>query len=207
MLKALAMTLAVSSGSMALGLLAGTIIAIGRTYGGRFADIALGFYVDTMRSIPVLVILVWGYFALPLLTGRSLTPFIAAVLALGLHLAAYVAETVRGGLTSVRPGQMRAALALGMSRWQAIKQIILPQALVRMLPPLGSLLVIAVKDSAISSVIAVPELIRQTQVLVSNTYLSFQLYTFTMIVFFLICYPVARGVDHIYRRLAYLGAS
>jgi len=114
---------------------------------------------------------------------------------------------VRAGLTSVRPGQMRAALALGMSRWQAIRQIILPQALVRMLPPLGSLLVIAVKDSAISSVIAVPELIRQTQVLVSNTYLSFQLYTFTMVVFFLISYPIARGVDHIYRRLAHLGAS
>ena len=62
-----------------------------------------------------------------------------------------------------------------------------------MLPPLGSLLVIAVKDSAIASVIAVPELIRQTQVLVSNTYLSFQLYTFTMIVYFLICYPLARA--------------
>ena len=207
MLKALGVTLAVSLGSMLLGLLLGIIVAIGRTYGGRSADIVLGFYVDTMRSIPVLVILVWGYFALPLLTGRSLSPFIAAILALGLHLAAYVAETVRAGLTSVRPGQMRAGLALGMSRWQAIRQIILPQALVRMLPPLGSLLVIAVKDSAISSVIAVPELIRQTQVLVSNTYLSFQLYTFTMIVFFLICYPVARGVDHVYRRLAHLGSS
>jgi polar amino acid transport system permease protein len=207
MLKALGMTLALSIGSMLLGLLVGIIVAIGRTYGGKAADIILGFYVDTMRSIPVLVILVWGYFALPLLTGRSLSPFIAAVLALGLHLAAYVAETVRAGLTSVRPGQMRAALALGMSRWQAIRQIILPQALVRMLPLLGSLLVIAVKDSAISSVIAVPELIRQTQVLVSNTYLSFQLYTFTMVVFFLISYPIARGVDHIYRRLAHLGAS
>jgi polar amino acid transport system permease protein len=207
MLKALGVTLAVSLGSMLLGLLLGIIVAIGRTYGGRLADIVLGFYVDTMRSIPVLVILVWGYFALPLLTGRSLSPFIAAILALGLHLAAYVAETVRAGLTSVRPGQMRAGLALGMSRWQAIRQIILPQALVRMLPPLGSLLVIAVKDSAISSVIAVPELIRQTQVLVSNTYLSFQLYTFTMIVFFLICYPIARGVDHVYRPLAHLGSS
>jgi polar amino acid transport system permease protein len=207
MAKALAMTLAVSFGSMLVGIVVGTFVAIGRTYGGRIADIVLGFYVDTMRAVPVLVILVWSYFALPLLAGRSLSPFVAAVGALGLHLAAYVAETVRAGLTSVRPGQMRAALALGMSRWQAIKQIILPQAMVRMLPPLGSLLVIAIKDSAISSVIAVPELIRQTQVLVSNTYLSFQLYSFTMIVFFVICYPVARGVDRAYRRLAHLGSS
>jgi polar amino acid transport system permease protein len=207
LMKALAMTLSVSFASMAVGVVVGIIVAIGRTYGGRAADLILGFYVDTMRSVPVLVILVWSYFALPLISGRSLSPFVAAVGALGLHLAAYVAETVRAGLTSVRTGQMRAALALGMSRAQAIRQIILPQAMVRMLPPLGSLLVIAIKDSAISSVIAVPELIRQTQVLVSNTYLSFQLYSFTMIVFFLICYPVARGVDRIYRRLAYLGSS
>jgi His/Glu/Gln/Arg/opine family amino acid ABC transporter permease subunit len=207
LMKALVMTLSVSLASMAVGVVLGIVVAIGRTYGGRAADLILGFYVDTMRSVPVLVILVWSYFALPLISGRSLSPFVAAVGALGLHLAAYVAETVRAGLTSVRPGQMRAALALGMSRAQAIRQIILPQAMIRMLPPLGSLLVIAVKDSAISSVIAVPELIRQTQVLVSNTYLSFQLYSFTMIVFFLICYPVARGVDRVYRRLAYLGSS
>jgi polar amino acid transport system permease protein len=192
---------------MATGLVLGVLVAIGRTYGGRAADVVLGFYVDTMRAIPVLVVLVWCYFALPLLTGHTVTPFVAAVGALGIHLAAYVAETVRAGLTSVRPGQMRAALALGMSRGQAIRRIILPQAMIRMLPPLGSLLVIAIKDSAISSVIAVPELIRQTQVLVSNTYLSFQLYTFTMIVFFLISYPIARLTDRLYGRVAHLGAS
>lgn len=207
LLKALGVTLMVSGASMILGLILGILVAIGRTYGGRVLDIVLGFYVDSMRAIPVLVILVWGYFALPMLTGHALPPIIAAILALGLHMAAYVAETVRAGLTSVRPGQMRAALALGMSRWQAIRVIILPQALVRMLPPLGSLLVIAIKDSAISSVIAVPELIRQTQVLVSNTYLSFQLYSFTMVIFFLVAYPVAHGVEAIYRRVAHLGAS
>ena len=207
LLKALGMTLAVSATSMVIGLVIGVMVAIGRTYGGRALDLLLGFYVDTMRSIPVLAIMIWGYFALPLLTGRTLSPFAAAVGTLGIHLAAYVAETVRAGLTSVRPGQMRAALALGMSRWQAIERIILPQALVRMLPPLGSLLVIAVKDSAIASVIAVPELIRQTQVLVSNTYLSFQLYSFTMILYFLICYPLVRLVEKYYRRVAHLGAS
>ena len=207
LLMAGTMTLALSGLSMLLGVLLGILVAVLRTYGGRFADIVLGFYVDTMRSIPILVIMIWGYFALPLLTSKTMTPFVAATLTLGLHLAAYVAETVRAGLTSVRPGQMRAALALGMGRWQAIRTIILPQALVRMLPPFGSLMVISVKDSAVSSVIAVPELIRQTQVLVSNTYLSFQLYSFTMIIFFLICYPIARGIDRFYKRVAHLGAS
>jgi His/Glu/Gln/Arg/opine family amino acid ABC transporter permease subunit len=205
--KALWVTLAVSLSSILIGLVIGIGVAIARTYGGRAADLMLGFYVDTVRSIPLLVIMVWGYFALPLLTGETLSPFVAAILTLGFHLAAYVAETVRAGLTSVRAGQMRAALALGMSSRQAVQTIILPQAFVRMLPPLGSLLVIAVKDSAVSSVIAVPELIRQTQVLVGNTYLSSQLYTFTMIVFFLICYPIVWLTDRLYRRVAYLGAS
>ena len=103
------------------------------------------------------------------------------MLALGFHLGAYVTETIRAGLTSIRPGQMRAALALGMSQFQAIRTIILPQALIRMLPPLGSLIVIAVKDSAIASVIAVPELLRQSQVVAGKTYRPFEIYTAAML--------------------------
>src|SRR5205085_994472 len=95
LLKALGVTLAVSALSMLLGLALGILIAIGRNYGGRTLDVLLGFYVDSMRSVPLLVILVWAYFAAPLLTGQSLTPFTAATIGLGAHLAAYVAETVR----------------------------------------------------------------------------------------------------------------
>jgi len=102
---------------------------------------------------------------------------------------------------------MRAALALGMSGLQGVRTIILPQALIRMLPPLGSLIVIAIKDSAIASVIAVPELMRQSQILAGQTFRPFEIYTTAMILYFLVLFPVARGVDQIYRRLAPLGAS
>ena len=103
---------------------------------------------------------------------------------------------------------MRAALALGMTPVRRRSApIILPQALIRMLPPLGSLFVIAIKDSAIASVIAVPELMRQSQILAGKTYRPFEIYTAAMIVYFLICYPMARGVDRLYRRVAHLGAS
>ena len=206
-LVAIGTTVALSAASIAVGFTLGIVIAIGRTYGGSVLAALLGFYVDTMRSVPLLAILVWTYFALPLLTGAAITPFVAAVLVLSCHLAAYVAEAVRAGLTSVRPGQMRAALALGMSPAQAVRRVILPQATIRMLPAFGSLAVVAVKDSATASVIAVPELIRQTQVLVSNTYLSFQLYSFTMLVFFLLAFPLAYGVERLYQRMAHLGSS
>jgi polar amino acid transport system permease protein len=88
-----------------------------------------------------------------------------------------------------------------------VRTIILPQALIRMLPALGSLIVIAVKDSAIASVIAVPELLRQSQVLAGKTFRPFEIYTAAMLVYFLVCYPTARGIDRIYRRLVPLGAS
>ena len=206
--QALLMTLLVSALSMALGFAIGIVAGTLRTYGGRIVDAIVGFYVDSMRSIPLLVILVWTYFAFPLLIGKSLSTTTAGILALGIHLGAYVTETVRAGLTSVRKGQMHAALALGMSRLDAIRTIILPQALIRMLPPLGSLLIFAIKDSAIGgAAIAVPELLRQAQVVVGQTYRPFEIYTALMIVYFILCYPVARGVDRLYRRVAHLGSS
>jgi polar amino acid transport system permease protein len=94
-----------------------------------------------------------------------------------------------------------------MGRSQAVRHVILPQALIRMLPALGSLLVIAIKDSAIASVVAVPELMRQSQILAGKTYRPLEIYTCAMLVYFLLCFPVARGVDRLYRRLAHLGSS
>jgi len=203
----LVVTLLVSGLSLALGVVIGLLVGIGRTYGGWVLDVALGFYVDSVRAIPVLVILVWAFFALPLLTDATLSPMVAGVIGLGVHAGAYVSEVIRAGLTSVRERQFHAGLALGMSRFQVIRTIILPQALVRMLPPLGSLVVLTIKDSAIASVIAVPELIRQSQTLVGQTFRPFEIYTAVMTVYFLVLYPLARGVDAIYRRVAHLGAS
>jgi His/Glu/Gln/Arg/opine family amino acid ABC transporter permease subunit len=207
LLRAIGTTALLSALSILLGCAIGVVCGALRTYGGKLLDTIIGLYVDITRSIPVLAILVWMYFAFPLLIEHSLDPVVAGVLALGIHLGAYVTEAIRAGLTSIRPGQMRAALALGMSPFQAVRTIILPQALIRMLPALGSLIVIAVKDSAIASVIAVPELLRQSQVLAGKTFRPFEIYTAAMLVYFLICYPTARGIDRIYRRLVPLGAS
>ena len=205
--SALLVTMYISLLSLAFGFAIGVIVGVLRTYGGRVVDMLLGLYVDSMRAIPLLVILVWTFFAFPLVTGISLGAVMSGVVGLSLHLGAYMAETVRAGLTSVRKGQMQAALALGMSRFEAVRKIILPQALVRMLPSLGSLCTFAIKDSAIASVIAVPELMRQSQIVAGQTYQYVTIYTALMIVFFLLCYPVARGVDRLYRRVAHLGSS
>src|SRR4029077_4480096 len=106
----------------------------------RWAKPVIVFYIDSMRAIPVLVVLVWTFFALPIVAGITMAPFFAALLGLTVHLAAYAAEIFRAGIESVRPGQTRGALALGMSQAQIVRRILLPQAVVRMLPAFGSLL-------------------------------------------------------------------
>jgi polar amino acid transport system permease protein len=188
-------------------LVLGLVVALARLYGPRGLRSLIVLYVDSMRAIPVLVVLVWTFFALPIVAGVTMSPFAAALIGLTVHLAAYAAEIVRAGIESVRPGQTRAALALGMSRAQILRRIVLPQAIVRMLPAFGSLLSVTIKDTAIASVIAVPELMRQSETVAGQSFQPIEVFTFAMLLYFLMLYPVTRGVDRVYRRVAHLGRS
>jgi len=203
----LGVTLALSAASAVASLLAGLAIALLRLYGPAWLRPLWVFYIDSMRAIPVLVVLVWMYFAFPVLASVSIPPFWAALVALTLHIAAYAAEVVRAGIESVRPGQTRAALALGMSRAQLLRKVVLPQAIVRMLPAFGSILTLAIKDTAIATVIAVPELMHSAETVAGQTYRPAEIFTCVMLAYFCILFPVTRGIDRLYQRLAHLGRS
>ncbi|TMH31822.1 MAG: amino acid ABC transporter permease [Betaproteobacteria bacterium] len=203
----IAITLLLSVLSGTTSLIAGFFVALFRLYGPRWLKPLVVLYIDSMRAIPVLVVLVWTFFALPIIAGVTMSPFMAALIGLTVHLAAYAAEIVRAGVESVRPGQSRAALALGMSRAQIVRRIVMPQALVRMLPAFGSLLSITIKDTAIASVIAVLELMRQSETLAGQSFQPIEVFSFAMLVYFLMLFPVTRGVDMFYRRVAHLGRS
>ncbi|HTC07947.1 MAG TPA: amino acid ABC transporter permease [Acetobacteraceae bacterium] len=207
LLSGLEITLLLSLLTVFCSLLLGTAVGLARCYGPAWLRVPLVFYIDSMRAVPVLVVLVWTYFALPIGTGLSLPPFWAALAALSLHIAAYVAEIIRAGVSSVRPGQTRAALALGMSRAQLIREIILPQAIVRMLPAFGSILSITIKDTAIATVIAVPEYMNHSQTLAGQSFRPIEVFVLAAIVYFIILFPITRGVDMLYRRVAHLGRS
>ena len=202
-----AVTLLLSALSGATSLVAGLFVALLRLYGPRWLRPLVVLYIDSMRAIPVLVVLVWTFFALPIVAGVTMSPFVAALIGLTVHLAAYAAEIVRAGIESVRPGQSRAALALGMSRAQIVRRIVMPQAIVRMLPAFGSLLSITIKDTAIASVIAVLELMRQSETLAGQSFQPIEVFSFAMLVYLLNLFPVTRGVDMFYRRVAHLGRS
>ena len=185
----------------------GLFLGLARLYGPRWLSIIVTFYIDTMRSIPELVVLIWIFFSIPILTHMSLPPFWAALLALTVQVAAYVAEVVRAGLTSIRAGQTSAGLALGMSHTQILRRVLLPQAIVRMLPAYGSLLTMIIKDTAIASMVAVPELMQHSETLAQRTYRGIEIYTIAMVLFFLILFPTTRIVEFIYRRVQHLGRS
>ena len=203
----LGVTVALSLISAVTSILAGLAIALLRLYGPGWLRPVFVFYIDSMRAIPVLVVLVWMYFAFPLLVGFTFAPFWAAVIALTLHIAAYAAEVIRAGIESIRPGQTRAALALGMSRAQLLRKVLLPQATIRMLPAFGSILTIAIKDTAIATVIAVPELMHRAETVAGQSYRPVEVFTAVMVAYFAILFPVTRGIDRLYHRVAHLGRS
>src|ERR1700733_8217550 len=206
--SALLVTIELNVASMALALVLGAVMGIGRVYGGRWVDRGLGFVIDVVRSIPILVIMVWVFFGLPLLLGLQDFPaFCAGVVALGVHSGAYIAEIVRGGLASVRRGQMQAALALGMSAPQAIARIILPQVAIRMMPPLSTRIVRNIKDSVLASTIAVQELFWAANLLEGETAKPFPIYTTLMIFYFLVIVAIARALDRVYVGVAARGAA
>ena len=200
-------TILLSILSMAASLMLGTLLGLGRVYGPRGLQLAITFYVDTMRSIPVLVVIVWIYFAVPILSGINFPPFWSALIAITFHITASVVEIVRAGVESIREGQCRAGLALGMSWPQVIMHIVLPQAAIRMLPAIGSVLSVTIKDTAIASVIAVPEFMKRAETVASQSYQPMEVFTFAIIVYFLLLFPTTRTVDFIYRRLSHLGRS
>jgi polar amino acid transport system permease protein len=203
----LGVTLMLSALTIVSSLLLGAAIGFGRVYGPAWLRPMLTFYIDSMRAIPVLVVLVWMYFAFPMIVGASLPPFWAAWVALTMHIAAYVAEILRAGIKSVRPGQIRAALALGMSGVQVVGKVVLPQAVIRMLPALGSIVSITIKDTAIAATIAVPEYMQRSQTLAGQSFRPIEIFTNAMVVYFLILFPTTRAVDILYRRVSHLGRS
>ncbi|MBU1039696.1 MAG: amino acid ABC transporter permease [Proteobacteria bacterium] len=132
---------------------------------------------------------------------RQMPGFLTAILTLALIEGAYMAEIVRAGVQSIESGQWDAAYALGLSRWQTLRQVILPQAFRRMLPPLTSQFVSTVKDSAIVSVISIPELTFQAQELVSATYRSFEVWTLVLALYLALNLPCSLAARWLELRL------
>lgn len=146
--------------SILMGLALGLLLALVRLYGPRVFRILAGVYIDILRSIPILVLLIIIYYALPFL-GVRLSPFMSAVAALSLVSGAYTAEIFRAGLEAIPRGQFEASGALGLSPRHMMTDVILPQAIRIVIPPLTNNCINVMKDTALASVVAMPDLLKQ----------------------------------------------
>jgi polar amino acid transport system permease protein len=201
LLQGLRVTIEVSLLSMVFGSAIGLFVALLRLSPARPLRWIAAFYVDFLRATPLLIQLVWVFFALPILIGASLPPFLAAVLTMSAYSAAYLAEIFRSGIVSVAAGQRHAALALGMTGAQALRRIILPQAVVRMLPPIASTFITLVKDSSLVSLISVSELMWAAQSLSAISLRPVEILTGTGLIYVAITYPLSLLSELARRRL------
>lgn len=165
-----------------------------------------GVYVEIFRGTSVVVQLFWIFFVLPRLPppfNLDVSPFAAGVIAFGLNLGAYGAEVVRGAIQAVPEGQTEAAIALNFSPLQRITRIILPQAMVRIIPPFGNLLIELLKATALAGLINVQDVTFKALTLRQSVGRTTEVFTLVLILYFLIAYPLTRGVRWFERRRAW----
>ncbi|WP_334174902.1 amino acid ABC transporter permease [Pseudoxanthobacter sp.] len=172
-----------------LGLVIGLLIALAQLSPLRALRIGGMLFVEFFRNVPLLVWLLWSYYALPIFAGINISREAAGILALSLYGGSYYAEILRAGIQSLDHGQADAARALGMSSWQAMTRIILPQAFRQMIPPLAGQTIIQMKNTTLLSVITVPDLLYQASYISSFTYRPMEVYTVVGIIFLAILVP------------------
>jgi polar amino acid transport system permease protein len=195
----LGVTLMLAAISAVGSVLVGLLVAILRAYNSPTLNLFLKAYVDIFRSIPMIVIMVVLFFALPY-AGISLGSILSTVVALSLGYGAYAAESIRAGIESVHSGQIEAARSLGLSRWRTIHKIILPQAIPVVIPPLTGNLVAMLKDTAVASVVAAPELLKRARELYTSKTNPTPLVAAALI-YLAVLIPLVRAVNMLENRL------
>lgn len=193
-------TVLLTISAFAVGLVIGLIAALGRLSRFRSFNALATAYVEFFRTTPLLAQLWLMYYVLPIATGVTVPRFETGVIAFGLNMGAFLSEIYRAGIMSIAKGQREAALALGMTPAQTMRRIVLPQAITRMVPPMGSMWVGLFKDTAIVSVIAVADLMHEARVIAVQTYRPLEILTVTALIYFFITYPQSRGVDYLHRK-------
>ncbi len=205
-------TLLLSVVSVALAVIPALMLALMRLSKNRFIKGLAGAYIAVFRSTPMLVqlyIVYYGLFGvggiqLPnfyILSYINLAQFIPGVVALALNSSAYVAEIFRGGILAVDKGQMEAARSLGLTQWQGMKFVVLPQAIKNILPSLANEIITMVKESSICSVIGMMELMWGAKTVATTTYITLGPYVMAAIVYFCINFPASKAVEAVERRM------
>lgn len=203
LLAGLGVTAQLSLITIVAGSIIGIFGGIGLTYGPLAVRFLLRVYVDAVRGIPVLVLILFSYYGLALL-GIQISPFTAGIVALGGFCGAHMSETVRGSLESIPAGQTEAAKAIGLRFGQRLRYVLLPQAIRRLLPPWVNTAVEMVKGTTLLSIIGVVELLLATQQTIARNYLILQFYFAAGMLYVLVNFTISQLGALLERRTAHL---
>jgi polar amino acid transport system permease protein len=205
LLSGLWVTVEVSLLAFAISLVAGLMLCMGTISRPRFVRWPAVLIMEFCRNTPILVQLVWVHFAWPEILGVTLSPWQSAVTALALQSSGYLAEEFRAGIESIDRGQVEAAQSLGMTYPLLMARIVIPQAVIRVLPGILNQFVTCFKSSSVVSIIAVPDIMYYASLIVSQTFLPMPVYTIVALVYFLMVMAISSLMKLATRRLPNFG--
>ncbi|MDB9711754.1 amino acid ABC transporter permease [Pelagibacteraceae bacterium] len=194
-------TIYISTISIVIAMVVGLLIAIPAITKNKYLSYINVFYVEVVRSVPLLVLILWVYYGLPILTGLSFSPFVSGIIALSISESAFMAEIFRGGINAIKKTQWEAATSLGLNFSKKLKLVILPQAFKVILPALGNQFVYVLKMSSLVSIIGISDLTRKANELVVSTYRPLEIYTFLILEYLVLILIVSYFVRRLEKKL------
>jgi glutamate/aspartate transport system permease protein len=188
--------------AMVGGILLGTAIALMRLSGKKWLVLPAAFYVNTLRSIPLVMVILWFFLLIPLLIGRPLGAELSAIITFTVFEAAYYSEIMRAGIQSVPRGQVSAGYAVGMTYAQCMKLIVLPQAFRNMLPVLLTQTIILFQDTSLVYAVGAYDLLKGFEVAGKNFNRPVEMYLLAAVIYFIICFSLSMLVRQLQKKIA-----
>ena len=201
LVSGMGVTIYISVISIIISMILGFVVAIPSLAKNRFLTYVNIGYVEVVRAIPLLVLILWIYYGLPIMTGLSFSPFVSGIIALAISESAFQAEIFRAGINSIKKSQWEAGSSLGLTFYKRLRLVILPQAIKNILPALGNQFVYVLKMSSLVSIIGIADLTRKANELVVSTYRPLEIYTFLILEYLVLILIVSFFVRKLEKRL------
>jgi His/Glu/Gln/Arg/opine family amino acid ABC transporter permease subunit len=201
LLDGFANTLKLALLAIGLSFLLGVVAGALRLARSRLLHYPAVLYIEFIRGVPLIMVIFWFYFLTPILAGRPLDNFTSALVAFIVFEGAYLAEIVRAGIQSVPTGQVHAAVSTGLSSLQAMRHVVLPQAIRNMLPALVTRFIILFMDTSLAYIIGYRELTRVARIIAEREFRAFEVFTFIAVVYFVCTYSMSLAARRLERRL------
>ena len=201
LLSGLTTTIYISVVSIIISMFLGLIVAIPSLAKNKFLTYINIGYVEIVRAVPLLVLILWIYYGLPIMTGISFSPFVSGIIALAISESAFQAEIFRAGINSIKKAQWEAGSSLGLSFFKRLRLVILPQAIKNILPAIGNQFVYVLKMSSLVSIIGIGDLTRKANELVVTTYRPLEIYTFLILEYLILILIVSFFVRKLEKNL------